>query len=86
MITGLLAIVAGALVFDSAFAVPRYSAPVPQVGDPSSAVTARQVDSKASGAISQNPIAKIRQNAQACQGAAGSDLIATVNYHSSGSL
>ena len=31
MITGLLAIVAGALVFDSAFAVPRYSASVPQV-------------------------------------------------------
>ena len=46
MITGLLAIVAGALVFDSAFAVPRYSASVPQVSDSPNAVAAHQVDSK----------------------------------------
>ena len=33
MITGLLAIIVGALVFNSALAVPRYSASAPQVGD-----------------------------------------------------
>ena len=46
MITGLLAIVAGTLVFNSAFAVPRYSASVPQVSDSPNAVAAQQVDSK----------------------------------------
>ena len=46
VITGLLVIVAGAIVFNTAFAVPRYSAPVPQVGDSSNAITAQQVDSK----------------------------------------
>ena len=46
MITGLLAIVAGAIVFNTAFAVPRYSAPVAQVGDSPNAVTAQQSDSK----------------------------------------
>ena len=46
MITGLLAIVAGAIVCNTASAVPRYSAPVPQVGDSSNAVAAHQVDSR----------------------------------------
>lgn len=60
MITGLLAIVAGALVFDSAFAVPRYSAPVAQVGDSHAMESAE--------AATQNPSApvlqRIKQEAQ----------------------
>ena len=46
MITGLLAIVAGAIVFNVSLAVPRYSASVPQIDDSSNAVTAQQGDSK----------------------------------------
>ena len=60
MITGLLAIVAGALVFDSAFAVPRYSARVAQVGDSPAMESAE--------AATQNPSApvlqRIKQEAQ----------------------
>ena len=46
MITGLLVIIAGAIISNTLFAVPRYSASVPQVGDSSNAITAQQVDSK----------------------------------------
>ena len=63
MITGLLALVAGAIVFNTAFAVPRYSAPVAQVGD-SPAIESTE-------ATTQNPSApvlqRIKQEAQSCK-------------------
>ena len=61
MITGLLVIIAGAIISNTLFAVPRYSASVPQVGD----------SPRFDEATTQNPSApvlqRIKQESQFCK-------------------